>query len=127
MPFRGQDYVETQTHDVLFPPALNQEIQRARELARAKGWVVPEKLYERYGSDALAIYQIHLDRCDQATVDPEGFPCVEAQLRYAVRHQMVLTVEDFVRRRQPLHLCRQDQGEPWYALLQKALEQELIR
>jgi glycerol-3-phosphate dehydrogenase len=122
-----QKYVAPKTDDVLFSPALSQETQRAREIARAKGWPIPEKLYERYGSDALEIYQIHLDSCDGSTEDPEGFPCVEAQMRYAVRHQMVLSVEDFVRRRQPLHLCRQDHGEPWYSLLQKALEQELKR
>jgi glycerol-3-phosphate dehydrogenase len=124
---RGQKHIEAQTHEVLFPPALSHEIQRAREIARAKAWEIPEKLYERYGSDALEIYQIHLELCDQKVEDPEGFPCLEAQLRYAVRHQMVLTVDDFVRRRQPLHMCRQDHGEPWYAILQKALEQELIR
>jgi glycerol-3-phosphate dehydrogenase len=86
---------------------------------------VPEKLFERYGSDALEIYQIHVSECDQNATDPEGFPLLEAQFRYAVRHQMVLTVEDFVRRRQPLHLCRQDHGAPWFPLLEKALRSEL--
>jgi len=124
---QGQKYVAPQTNDVLFPPALGPEVQRARETARAKGWSVPDKLYERYGADALEIYGIHLDCCDPNVQDPDGFPCLEAQLRYAVRHQMVLTVEDFVRRRQVLHLCRQDHGEPWYPLLQKALVQELER
>jgi len=38
---------------------------------------------------------------------------------------MVMTVEDFVRRRQPLSLCRQDHGAPWLALLEKALKEEL--
>jgi hypothetical protein len=36
-----------------------------------------------------------------------------------------LSVEDFIRRRQPLHLCRRDHGAPWFPLLEKALQDEL--
>lgn len=122
---KGWDAPVSATEEALFPPALPGEVLRARELARAKGWPIPEKLFERYGSDALEIFQIHLKQCDQTQVDPEGFPCLEAQFRYAIRHQMVMSVEDFVRRRQPLHLCRQDHGDPWRTLLEKALAQEL--
>jgi glycerol-3-phosphate dehydrogenase len=120
-----QEHREPNTEEAIFPPALPAQVLRAREIARSRGWPVPEKLYERYGADALEIYQIHLDCCDQNGVDPEGFPCLEAQFRYAVRTQMVLSVEDFVRRRQPLHLCRQDHGDPWRAILEKALVEEL--
>ena len=122
---RGQVRIEPATESALFVPAMPSEVQRAREVARARGYAVPEKLFERYGSDALEIYQIHVSECDQNATDPEGFPLLEAQFRYAVRHQMVLTVEDFVRRRQPLHLCRQDHGAPWFPLLEKALRSEL--
>ena len=116
-----------QTNGSLFPPAQPAEIQRAREIARAKGWSISEKLFERYGAEALSIELIHEVDCDQKIKDPEGFPRLEAQFRYAVRHQMVFTVEDFVRRRQPLYLCRQDHGASWYPLLQKALDEELTR
>lgn len=116
---------EPQTDTMIFDPASPTRVQRAREIARAKGFRIPEKLFERYGSDALRIYQIHEQDCDQTQIDPEGFPLLEAQFRYAMRHQMVMSVEDFVRRRQPLYLCRQDQGAPWYALLEKALKDEL--
>ncbi len=119
--------VEPLTETALFVPAMPSEVQRAREVARARGYAVPEKLFERYGADALEIYQIHISECDQNTTDPEGFPMLEAQFRYSVRHQMVLTVEDFVRRRQPVHLCRQDHGGPWVPLLEKALRSELAR
>ena len=115
------------TDSILFPPAMISETNRAREVARARGYSIPEKLYERYGADALLIYEIHLKYCDQTQADPVGFPCLEAQFRYSVRYQMVLTVEDFVKRRQPLYLCRQDHGKPWWTNLQKALEQELNR
>lgn len=121
------DFVDPQTEEPLFRPALPAEVLKARELAKNKGWPIPEKLYERYGADALEIYRIHLEYCQRDASDPEGFPCLEAQFRYAVRHQMVLTVEDFVRRRQPLALCRQDHGAPWVTLLQKALVEELAR
>jgi glycerol-3-phosphate dehydrogenase len=116
-----------ETDSALFVPAMPSEVQRARELARARGWSVPEKLFERYGADALEIHRIHETDCDPGTLDPEGFPLLEAQFRYAVRHQMVLKVEDFIRRRQPLHLCRQDHGAPWVPLLEKALASELAR
>ncbi|NDG83489.1 MAG: glycerol-3-phosphate dehydrogenase/oxidase [Proteobacteria bacterium] len=122
---QGQEYREPETDVSLFEPAIPAEIQRARETARARGWTIPEKLFERYGADALEIHKIHESRCDRTTVDPEGFPLLEAQFRYAVRHQMVISVEDFVRRRQPLHLCRKDHGAPWYPLLEKALRDEL--
>ena len=117
-----------QTNECLFEPALPVEVQRAREVARARGWAVPEKLFERYGAEALTIYQIHESSCQKNSLaDPEGFPLLEAQFRYSIRHQMVLSVEDFVRRRQPLYLCRQDHGAPWYPILQKALEEELTQ
>jgi glycerol-3-phosphate dehydrogenase len=113
------------TEGYLFAPAHPERIRRAREIARAKGLTVPEKLYERYGADALEIAQIHDSLCDQTVVDPDGFPYLEAQFRYAIRHQMVMTIEDFVKRRQPLSMCRQDQGGPWYGTLEKALQSEL--
>jgi len=113
------------TNGYLFNPAHPERVRRARESARARGLEVPEKLYERYGADALEIAELHEQLCDTGTKDPDGFPYLEAQLRYAVRHQMVMTVEDFVRRRQPLSLCRQDHGAPWLALLEKALKEEL--
>ncbi len=121
------EYREPKTDTLLFEPANPEMVRRAREIARAKGYSIPEKIYERYGADALEIYLIHAKECDHQTKDPEGFPLLEAQFRYAVRHQMVLSVEDFVKRRQPLHLCRQDHGASWYPLLEKALKSELSR
>jgi glycerol-3-phosphate dehydrogenase len=121
----GQEYREPDTEISLFEAALPGEVQRARESARARGMKVPDKLFERYGADALEICRIHEEVCDPAVVDPEGFPMLEAQFRYSVRHQMVLSVEDFVRRRQPLYLCRKDHGAPWYPVLEKALKDEL--
>jgi glycerol-3-phosphate dehydrogenase len=120
-----QEFRDPDTDEPLFPPALPSQILQAREIAKSKGWPIPEKLFERYGSDALEIYHIHLISCDQTRSDPDGFPCLEAQFRYAVRHQMVMTVDDFIRRRQPLYLCRQDHGDPWRDLLEKALVEEL--
>lgn len=116
---------EPDTDVALFQPALPTEIQEARELSRARGFPIPEKLFERYGADALEVYLIHLKECAHDTQDPEGFPLLEAQFRYSIRHQMVLSVEDFIRRRQPLHLCRRDHGAPWFPLLEKALQDEL--
>jgi len=121
----GQEYREPATEVALFEPALPWEVQKAKDLARARGWVIPEILFSRYGADALEIHKIHEERCDRTVLDPEGFPMLEAQFRYSVRHQMVLSVEDFVRRRQPLYLCRRDHGSPWFPQLEKALREEL--
>jgi len=124
---QGQARRAPETDDSIFPAALPVSVLRAREEAKAKGWNVPEKLYDRYGGDALKVYQIHLGSCDQGIESPEGFPMLEAQFRYSVRYQMVTRVEDFVRRRQPLHLCRQDHGAPWYPVLEKALADEMTK
>ncbi|NDF14266.1 glycerol-3-phosphate dehydrogenase/oxidase, partial [bacterium] len=88
---------EPDTDVALFEPALPTEIQEARELSRARGFPIPEKLFERYGADALQVYLIHLKECAQDTEDPDGFPLLEAQFRYSVRYQMVMSVEDFIR------------------------------
>jgi glycerol-3-phosphate dehydrogenase len=119
------DHRKPETNGYIFNPAQPERIRRAREFARAKGLVVPEKLFERYGADAIEIAQIHQASCDQGVKDPDGFPYLEAQFRYSVRHQMVISVEDFVKRRQALSLCRQDQGAPWFEVLEKALQSEL--
>ncbi len=119
------DHLKPHTDTMIFEPAMPTRVQRAREIARAKGYPIPEQIFDRYGANAIEIYKIHEKDCDQKEQYPEGFPFLEAQFRYAVRHQMVLSVEDFVRRRQPLALCRQDQGAPWYPLLEKALKSEL--
>lgn len=122
---RGMPLRQPDTDVSLFPPAIPGEVQNAREFARSRGLQVSEKLWERYGADAVRIEQIHQEDCEADTIDPEGFPRLEAQFRYSVRHQMVLSVEDFVRRRQPLHLCRADHGSAWYPLLERALKDEL--
>jgi glycerol-3-phosphate dehydrogenase len=122
---RGEEARQPHTDVSLFEPALPTEIQEARELSRARGFPIPEKLFERYGADALQVYLIHLKDCDPGTSDPEGFPLLEAQFRYAVRYQMVMSVDDFIKRRQPLYLCRRDHGAPWIPLLEKALEDEI--
>jgi glycerol-3-phosphate dehydrogenase len=124
---QSEERQEPETGGSLFEPAIPNYVLRAREFARAKGISVPEKLYERYGADAVAIAQIHEADCDPQQVDPEGFPYLEAQFRYAVRHQMVMSVDDFTRRRQPLYLCRQDHGAPWVPLLERALANEVSR
>jgi glycerol-3-phosphate dehydrogenase len=45
--------------------------------------------------------------------DPEGFPYLEAQLRFSIRTQMVYHLEDFYLRRTALYASRKDHGLPW--------------
>ncbi|MEK6705140.1 MAG: glycerol-3-phosphate dehydrogenase/oxidase [Bdellovibrionota bacterium] len=54
-----------------------------------------------------------------------GFPQLEAQLRYSVRNEMVMHLEDFYFRRVPLYLARADHGVPWAERLAYVLADEL--
>jgi len=93
------------------PDATFAAVATAREQARVEGLEVPEQLFQRYGAAAVGIYK----DCAGAVSagDPEGFPCLEAQLRYALRFEMVLKLEDFYFRRVPLFASRKDHGLPW--------------
>jgi glycerol-3-phosphate dehydrogenase len=80
------------------------------------------ELTRRYGAPAVTWMR---ERASQYFVDPPGFPFLEAQLRYAIRHEMVLKLSDFFLRRVPLVLCRQDQGEPFWDGLSRVWAEEL--
>ena len=57
--------------------------------------------------------------------DPEKFPFIESQLRYAIRTAMVIHMEDFYLRRIPLYLARKDHGLPWAPSLSQVWAEEL--
>jgi glycerol-3-phosphate dehydrogenase len=89
---------------------------------------IEKELWERYGSEALEVLSIddELRRSGRASMsDPEGFPRLEAQLRFNIRQGSVLHLEDFYLRRLPLFFARADHGLPWLDLLASAWAQEL--
>lgn len=71
-----------------------------------------EALVQRYGADARIILELHA-QYPESQESPNGFPYLEAQLRYAMRKEMVLSLEDFYFRRIPLYLGRKDHAENW--------------
>jgi glycerol-3-phosphate dehydrogenase len=56
---------------------------------------------------------------------PEGFPKIEAQLRFSIRSGMVVHLEDFYFRRIPLFAARADHGLPWLDRLVEVWGEEL--
>lgn len=108
--------------------ALSQSIENAKREAIRDRIEVPAVLWDRYGADALTIARI--DSATESTKrmvaqDPEGFPMVEAQLRFAIRYAMVMRLEDFYFRRTPLFMSLKDHGRAWIAPLSTVWAQEL--
>ncbi len=78
---------------------------------------LPAELIRLYGADAEEIVKIHKETMHQSSAeppsDPDGFPLLEAQLRFSIRTQLVMHLEDFYLRRTALYGSRQDHGLPW--------------
>ncbi len=97
-------------------------IERARLHPRAGA--VEKELWERYGAEALEILGIEQEHPARGD-SPEGFPRIEAQLRFGIRMGMVLHLEDFYLRRIPLFASRKDHGLPWLDRLAEVWAEEL--
>ena len=111
-----------------FNPAFSvRAMEECQEKLLQKAINLPEALFNRYGADALSIVTATPKKGETLTdrEDPEGFPLLSAQLRHAIRHEMVLHLEDFYFRRVPLFLSRRDHGEPWAEGLSEIWAQEL--
>jgi len=101
-------------------------IQACQKEASKRGWKLPEKLLDHYGSEALEIMKLHHQYGSKSSVaDPEGFPLLQSQFRYALRQGMVMHLEDFYLRRLPLFLSREDHGLPWAEALSQIWAEEL--
>lgn len=86
---------------------------------RHKGADIPFKLVERYGAEVEQVLEFASQAPDQTSLD--GFPLLEAQLRFAVKYGMIMHLEDFYFRRIPLFLARADGGRPWAERLAQVL------
>lgn len=111
------------TREPINPRVLGAVLEEARREAREARLEVPERLFERYGADALRIVR---DLSDPAPSrrDPEGFPHLSGQLRHAIRSEAVLSLEDFYLRRIPLFASRADGGIPWAESLSRVWAEE---
>ena len=110
-----------------FNHSFDQEkIALSQKVALQKGVNLPDALVNRYGADALVITECAIQPDSlPSKEDPEGFPLLSAQLQYAIKHEMVVHLEDFYLRRVPLFLARRDHGEPWAYALSKMWAFEL--
>lgn len=121
------------------PPALEKPETRtpinpmttheAMSRVEIKSGHIPSELSRLYGAESEEIVKIHESskaaRQPFSRPDPEGFPLLEAQLRFAMREQMVAHLEDFYLRRTALFASRKDQGLPWAEPLSQVWAEEL--
>ncbi len=118
------------------PAALPEAIEQMRLIAAQHGIQVPPELVRRYGALALEVLELEQQARAAAPAagssppdawaadSPEGFPALLAQLRFAIRHEMVVRLEDFYLRRIPLFLARKDHGLPWAEALAQVWAEE---
>ena len=102
------------------PRATEASVSHCRQEAERKKIKLPKELVERYGSDVFSILELDTENQRSQTFsssiplkDPEGFPCLKAQLRFSIRSEMTMHLEDFFLRRVPLYASRKDHGLPW--------------
>jgi glycerol-3-phosphate dehydrogenase len=115
-----KDLKRPNTKDPINVHTTGPEVRKFRRDMIDKKVLIPIELIERYGSEALEI----MDEPHGPYTDPVGFPALASQLRYSIRHEMVLHLEDFYLRRQPLYLSREDHGLPWADMLAKVWAEE---
>ncbi|NDC39897.1 MAG: hypothetical protein EBZ48_18010, partial [Proteobacteria bacterium] len=118
------------------PLALKSAVEQSKIEAKRLGFVVSDHLWERYGAASLEIVKLHQSSSarlkgksgetpqSSAFADPDGFPALETQLRYAMKAEMVVHLSDFYLRRIPLYLSRVDHGLPWLERLAQVWAEE---
>lgn len=120
------------------PKAVSDVIQEAKRSSESRGIRIPNHLFERYGAEAVDVAALQsanasvkitgagasVSKALVSMPDPDGFPFVEAQLRYSIRNGMVVRLEDFYLRRIPLFAARADHGLPWAERLSQVWAEE---
>lgn len=114
----------SRTEESVNPEVLPAAVEAGKAEAAQKNLKIPDKLWSHYGVAALKIMEI-AQAFPSSQKDPEGFPLLEAQFRYALRQGMVLHLEDFFLRRLPLYSSRADHGMPWVETLARIWAQEM--
>jgi glycerol-3-phosphate dehydrogenase len=97
------------TKEPINPSAMPRAIEETRVKAQKEGLGIPERLIELLGADALEVAKLAKQYPSQSH-SPDGFPEIEAMLRWSIRNEMVLHLEDFYFRRVPLYLALPDHG-----------------
>lgn len=115
----------TGTRAPVNPQALPEQVEKSQSVAATNGKSIPPMLVERYGGDALEVMRLDEEVASHdRPADPEGFPALHGELRFAIRNEMVLRLEDFYLRRMPLYAARADHGLPWAESLARVWSNE---
>lgn len=69
-----------------------------------------ERLIQHYGGNYVAVLEPTRQREELKRPLIEGLPHIEAEVIYAMRHEMIVTVEDFLSRRTRISLLARDGG-----------------
>ena len=129
----SSEVTESKTRVPLNQRTTREAIDATRRKALAKGMRIPEELLGRYGAEATDILDIQTHHVTEIgssenragpVADPEGFPALAAQLRFTMREEMVVHLDDFYLRRMPLFLARADHGLPWAERLARVWAEE---
>ncbi len=113
-----------QTESPVNPKATEAAVQACLDAAKQAKQTIPSELIDRFGGEAWTV--LKLDSVSPQK-SPAGFPFLEAQLRYSIRQEMTMHLEDFYLRRVPLYLARKDHGLPWTDVLARVWAEEMGR
>lgn len=102
------------------PQATDEAVAAMKVKLAQAGISLPQPLVERFGGDALEVTE--LGGGEDAI---EGFPYLINQLRYALRKEMVIHIDDFFFRRVPLFMSLPDGGKALAETLVRVWAQEL--
>ncbi len=101
-------YYSSKTYKAVNPGVLPELVNLEKNKSFQSGNKIPDPLWNLYGADAKEVFDLH-DK--NSAVEFQDFPFIDAQLKWSIRHEMVLRLEDFYLRRIPLFISRPDHGE----------------
>jgi glycerol-3-phosphate dehydrogenase len=84
-----------------------------------------ERLMDRYGGDYRVILELARESAELKLPMIDGLPHIGAEVVYAARHEMALTVEDILSRRTRIDLLARDHGGSCALYVAKLLGREL--
>jgi glycerol-3-phosphate dehydrogenase len=105
------------------PHATQHAIATLQAVALKDDLKIPAELIQRYGADAPQILSI-ASESHALPGSPEGFPRLDAQLRFSIRTELAMHLVDFYFRRLPIYASRADHGLPWADELSRVWAEE---
>lgn len=97
-----------------------------RVLMKSRPSGVPEPLWKRYGEEAAEVLRLSASHPTAGT-NPDAFPHLDGQVRFAVRHSMAVRADDIALRRIGLSISRKDKGDPWRSFIERTFQDEMAQ